>query len=506
MRGGILMKAPLALLLVLVTALPVWAQTVTPKSQPAPKPPAASSPPAAPAKPGAKAPAATKLDPHAVLQAMEEAFSSVSDRVTPAVVNVSTVPKRGSSGSDEQRFREYFGDEFYDRYFRRRPREDARSTGSGVIVDPSGYILTNNHVIENAQDITVRLSDSRKFTATLVGRDPKTDIAVLKVDAPGPLPAAEIGDSDRLRVGQWVIAIGNPFGLDRTVTAGIVSATARNRVGVATYENFIQTDASINPGNSGGPLVSLDGRVIGINTAIVAAGQGIGFSIPINEARGVMTQLISKGRVVRGWLGIVIQDVTDELSGSFGVREKEGVLVSDVMKGGPAESSGLRAGDVIVELGGTKINEVPDLQRRVANVSPGQTITLVVIRDRARSKVSVKVGEMPTEDTSVAAVEAGPEGFGLQAEVLAPDAAERMSLPFTQGLLVTDVTAGGPADRAGLRRGDVILEVDRQPVQDAPGLQKVLAAVQPGGSVLIRMHRPGSDAKTQYLVLEREKP
>jgi Do/DeqQ family serine protease len=499
------MKVALALLLVLATALPVRAQSAAPKSQAAPKPPAASSPPAAPAKPGAKPPA-TKLDPHAVLEAMEEAFSSVSDRVTPAVVNVSTVPKRGAGGGDEQRFREYFGDEFYDRYFKRRPREDARSTGSGVIVDPSGYILTNNHVIENAQDITVRLSDSRKFTATLVGRDPKTDIAVLKVDAPGPLPAAEIGDSDRLRVGQWVIAIGNPFGLDRTVTAGIVSATARNRVGVTTYENFIQTDASINPGNSGGPLVSLDGRVIGINTAIVAAGQGIGFSIPINEARGVMTQLISKGRVVRGWLGIVIQDITDELSSSFGVREREGVLVSDVMRGGPAESSGLRAGDVIVELGGTKISEVPDLQRRVANVSPGQTITLVVIRDRASSKISVKVGEMPTEDTSVAAVEAGPEGFGLQAEALAPDAAERMSLPFTQGLLVTDVAAGGPADRAGLRRGDVILEVDRQPVQDAPSLQKALAAVPPGRSVLIRMHRPGSDAKTQYLVLEREKP
>jgi serine protease Do len=503
MRAGILMKAAFALLLLLVMALPVWAQPAAPKSQAAPKSPAASTPP--PSKPGAKPPV-TKLDPHAVLQAMEEAFSSVSDRVTPAVVNVSTVPKRGSSGSDEQRFREYFGDEFYDRYFRRRPRDDARSTGSGVIVDPSGYILTNNHVIENAQDITVRLSDSRKFTATLVGRDPKTDVAVLKVDAPAPLPTAEIGDSDRLRVGQWVIAIGNPFGLDRTVTAGIVSATARNRVGVATYENFIQTDASINPGNSGGPLVSLDGRVIGINTAIVAAGQGIGFSIPINEAKAVMSQLIARGRVVRGWLGIVIQDITDELSSSFGVREREGVLVSDVMRGGPAESSGLRAGDVIVELGGTKIHEVPDLQRRVANVSPGQTITLVVIREGAPSKVNVKVGEMPTEDAAVAAVEAGPDGFGLQAEALAPDAADRMSLPFTQGLLVTDVTAGGPADRAGLRRGDVILEVDRQPVQDAPGLQKALAAVPPGRSVLIRVHRPGSDARTQYLVLEREKP
>jgi serine protease Do len=236
----------------------------------------------------------------------------------------------------------------------------------------------------------------------------------------------------------------------------------------------------------------------------VAAGQGIGFSIPVNEAKGVMSQLIAKGRVVRGWLGIVIQDVTDELSGSFGVQEKDGVLVADVMKGGPGESAGLRAGDVIVELGGSKIREVPDLQRRVANVVPGQTIALVVVRDRAPSKINVKVGEMPAEDTTVAAVEAGPEGFGLQAEALAPDTAERLSLPFTQGLLVIDVASGGPADRAGLRRGDVILEVDRQPVQDAPALQKALAAVPRGRSVLIRVHRPGSDARTQYLVLERD--
>src|SRR5262245_34526919 len=282
------MKSAVAVLLVAVLATPVWAQS-TPPRPPAAKKPSAPEP-RAPAPP---------VDARAVLQAMEEAFSAVADRVTPAVVNVSTTPRRGAPGSSDepQRFREFFGEEFYERFLRRRPREESRASGSGVIMDPAGYILTNHHVIENAQDITVRLSDSRKFTATLVGRDPKTDLAVLKVDAPAPLPAAAMGDSDRLRVGQWVIAIGNPFGLDRTVTAGIVSATARNRVGVTTYENFIQTDASINPGNSGGPLVSLDGRVIGINTAIVAAGQGIGFSIPINEAKAVMSQLIAKGRV-----------------------------------------------------------------------------------------------------------------------------------------------------------------------------------------------------------------
>ena len=489
------MTTVLTLLLVAALAAPAWAQ-----SAPA-RPPASDK--RAPARPPSPA-----IDPRAVLQAMEEAFSAVADRVTPAVVNVSTVSRRPAAGTpdDPQRFREFFGDEFYEKYFKRRPREEPRSSGSGVIVDPAGYILTNNHVIENAQDITVRLSDSRKFTATLVGRDPKTDLAVLKVEAPAPLPAASLGDSERLRVGQWVVAIGNPFGLDRTVTVGIVSATARTRVGVATYENFIQTDASINPGNSGGPLANLDGRVIGINTAIVASGQGIGFSIPINEAKSVMAQLIARGKVVRGWLGIAIQDVTDELASSFGVREREGVLVADVMKGGPGETAGLRPGDVIVDLGGTKIREVPDLQRRVANVAPGQTVAIGVVRDRVPQRLSVRVGEMPADDSTAADadVEVGPEGFGLQVEPLAPDTAERLGLSFNQGLLVTDVASGGPADRAGLKRGDVILEVDRKPVQDASSLQKALGAVPAGRSVLVWAHRPGTGARNQYLVLERE--
>src|SRR5213594_3529290 len=349
---------------------------------------------------------APKVDPRGILRAMEEAFSAVADRVTPAVVHVSAVPKKAPPGSAEEspeRFREFFGEEFYERYFRRRPREDARATGSGVLVDPKGYILTNNHVIENAQDIIVRLSDQRKFTARLVGRDPKTDLAVLKVEAPGAFPVAELGDSDNLRVGQWAIAIGNPFGLDRTVTVGIVSATARTRVGVTQYDNFIQTDASINPGNSGGPLLNIDGKVIGINTAIVASGQGIGFSIPINEAKAVMAQLIAKGRVVRGWLGVVIQDVTDELASSFGVREREGVLVADVMKGGPAETAGLRAGDVVVEVNGVRVREVPDLQRRVAGLAPGERVRIVVVRDGARQPATVTIGEMPSEEPTVRA-------------------------------------------------------------------------------------------------------
>jgi S1-C subfamily serine protease len=270
--------------------------------------------------------APTPPDSRALLHALEDAFTSVADRVTPSVVNVSVKGKKGAPGEggqtpeNEQRFREFFGPELYERFFKRRaPREETRAAGSGVIVDARGYILTNAHVVENAADIEVRLSDDRKFAAKLVGRDPKTDLAIVKIE-PGTskMPVAELGDSDKLRIGQWAIAIGNPFGLDRTVTVGIISATGRTKVGVATYEAFIQTDASINPGNSGGPLLNLDGRVIGINTAILSSGQGIGFAIPINMVREVMTQLIDKGRVVRGWLGISIQDLTDELAAGFG--------------------------------------------------------------------------------------------------------------------------------------------------------------------------------------------
>jgi Do/DeqQ family serine protease len=439
-------------------------------------------------------------DPTAVLKSLEDAFSAVADRVTPSVVNVSTVSRKSAPGSPEEmeRFREFFGEDLYERFLRRR-REEPRATGSGVIVDPHGYILTNNHVIENAQDITVRLSDSRTFTARLVGRDPKTDLAVLKVEPLAPLPAAELGDSDRLRVGQWAIAIGNPFGLDRTVTVGIVSATARTRVGVTTYESFIQTDASINPGNSGGPLLNLDGKVVGINTAIVAAGQGIGFSIPINMAKEVMRQLIARGRVVRGWLGIVIQDVTDELAPSFGVREREGVLVADVMRGGPAEVAGLRAGDVIVEFGGATVKEVPDLQRQAAAAAPGQRIALNIVRERARVPVTVTIGEMPTDEPTLATE--GDATWGLTVEPLAPSRGP--DLPFTHGVVVTGVISGSPADRAGLRLGDIILDVKGRRITDVRGLYRELEPLKPGESIPLYVHRSASGGRNEYLVLER---
>ena len=449
------------------------------------------------------APAAEAPAPQAVLEALENAFVSVAERVMPAVVNVSVKLRRPTSeetSQEEQRFREFFGPEMFERFFRRRPpRDEGRGAGSGLIVDAQGLILTNNHVVENAVEIEVRLSDDRKFKATLVGRDPKTDLAVLRITAPPPsLPVAQLGDSDALKVGQWAIAIGNPFGLDRTVTAGIVSATGRTRVGVATYEAFIQTDASINPGNSGGPLLNLQGKVIGINTAIVAAGQGIGFSIPINMARDIMTQLVAKGRVTRGWLGIVIQDLTDELAAGFGVPTDRGVLVSDVMKDSPAEAAGLKSGDVIVEFAGQPIKDVGDLQRRVAAVEPGRPTPLSVIRDGKPAGLSVRIGEQPVEEAVVEAPR--EERFGLTVEPLTPETAERFKLSARSGVVVTAVAPGSSGAEAGIRPGDAILEINRRPVTSVESFQQATASVRPGDSAPVKLQRGGG--ANEYVVLK----
>src|SRR6059058_2057275 len=300
--------------------------------------------------------------------ALQAAFVTVAERVRPAVVHIGTVQvaraRRPSAApgpfADDPLLKEFFDQFFGPRSPGNRGEFHQPGLGSGVIVDSRGYVLTNFHVIKGADGVIVRLSSKREYRGRIVGTDAKTDLAVVRFEPEAEVTVATLGNSDALRVGEWAVAIGNPFGLDQTVTVGVVSATGRADVGIATYENFIQTDASINPGNSGGPLLNLDGKVIGINTAIVAAGQGIGFAIPANEARTVMAQLIAKGRVVRGWLGIAIQDVNDELAASFGVREREGVLVADVMKGGPAEVAGLKPGDDIVELNGVKIREVPE--------------------------------------------------------------------------------------------------------------------------------------------------
>ena len=299
------------------------------------------------------------------------------------------------------------------------------------------------------------------------------------------------------------IAIGNPFGLDRTVTAGIISATGRTRVGVATYEAFIQTDASINPGNSGGPLLNLDGRVVGINTAIVSTGQGIGFSIPINMAKDIMAQLMAKGRVVRGWLGIAIQDLTPELAAGFGVTPGSGVLVSDVMKDSPAEAGGLKSGDIITEFGGVPIKDVTDLQKRVAAVEPGRPSPMKVIRDKAPTSLTITIGEQPGEET-VAAVAPKEEMLGLKVEPLTPESAQRFKLTAKAGVLVTDVAADSSGDAAGIKPGDAILEVNRQAVSSVEHFKRIIAAAKPGDPVPVYLQRGGG--RNEYVVLTVPEP
>ena len=455
----------------------------------------------------------------AILESLERAFVSVAERVMPAVVHIDVTPKeapareRGPQGRDpreqltpperrefERRFREFFGDDF-ERFFRQHPqmpeRRESRSQGSGVIVDRSGVILTNNHLIENAGQIEVRLSDKRKFKAKLAGRDPKSDLAVLRIEGEGEFPAAELGDSDALRIGQWAVAVGNPFGLDRTVTVGIISATGRRDIGVTAYESFIQTDAAINPGNSGGPLVNLDGKVIGINTAIVSVGQGIGFAIPASMARRVLPQLLATGRVTRGWLGVRIQSLTEDLAPSFGAKEGEGVLVADVMPGGPAEASGLRSGDVILDFEGQPTAEVPDLQRAVADTVPGTAAKVTVLREGRRETLSVKVGEMPADEPAVAS--RGAERWGLTVQPITPDLARQFKLPAGAGVLVSEVEEGSPAARAGIRPGDAVVEVNRRRVRDVSGFEEALGRADQ--DVLLFVQREG---RSQYIVLKSE--
>jgi serine protease Do len=454
-------------------------------------------------------------DPKAILESLERGFVSVAERVTPAVVHIDATPKESGSRERpsrdprerlspperrefERRFREFFGEDF-ERFFRRPPeRRESRSQGSGVIVDRAGVILTNNHLIENAGEIEVRLSDKRKFKAKVAGRDPKTDLAVLRIEgATGEFPVAELGDSDALRIGQWAIAVGNPFGLDRTVTVGIVSATGRQGVGVATYESFIQTDAAINPGNSGGPLVNLDGRVIGINTAIVSVGQGIGFAIPINMARRVMPQLLATGRVTRGWLGIRIQALTEDLAPSFGAKEGDGVLVADVMPDSPADKGGLKSGDVIVEFEGQKTGEVPELQRAVADAAPGKPAKVTVLREGKRETMEVKIGEMPADEPVVAS--RGTERWGLTVQPITPELARQFKLQSSGGVLVSEVEESSPAGRAGIRAGDVILEVNRRRVRDMKSFEDALGGTEQDALLFVQR-----DGRSQYIVLKPE--
>jgi serine protease Do len=394
--------------------------------------------------------------------------------------------------------------EFWRRFFGGQgPRGPSRqqSLGSGFIIDRDGSILTNNHVVENAQKITVKLSDGRDFEAKVIGRDPKTDIAIIKIDAKGDLPIAPLGDSDRLEVGEWVMAIGNPFGLDSTVTSGIVSAKGRH-IGAGPYDNFIQTDASINPGNSGGPLINLRGEVVGINTAIFSQSGGnigIGFATPINSAKEIVPELKSKGKITRGWLGVSIQSVTPDLANTLGLEKSRGALVAEVLKDGPAERAGIKVGDVIVDFDGTEIKDSNELPTIVARTRPDKQVRVKLLRDRKELSIPVTINEL--KETEVVAAAKGEKGeLGLTVQKMTPELAESLNLDKAQGVVITSVEPGSPADEAGLRQGDVIVEVDRKSVRDVGDFRKALANVKKDQRILFLVRREGNSL---FLALKR---
>ena len=414
-------------------------------------------------------------------------LAPLAEALKPSVVNirVTKVQKTGfrmpgfPQGGPFEDFFERFGPRGGPQPYERR----VQGAGSGVIISRDGYILTNNHVVDGAQEVMVTLDSGREIEAEIVGLDPKTDLAVLRIQGEDDLPGAAMGDSDRLRVGDYVMAIGNPFGLGHTVTSGIVSAKDRV-IGAGPYDDFIQTDASINPGNSGGPLFNMQGEVVGINTAIVAQGQGIGFAIPINTARALIPQLVEHGEVTRGYMGVHIQPITEDLARAMDLDDRKGALVAEVIPGSPAEEAGVKRGDVIVSFDGKSVDESHDLPAMVAATPVGEKASLTLLRDGRERELTLEVGRLETESAKVKTPSAeDAEGrWGLRLQDLTPQIAQRLGVDADQGAVVTDVEPGSPAERASLRRGDVILEVDRKPVASA---QDVKQAVGDKDSVLL---------------------
>ena len=412
-------------------------------------------------------------------------FTELAEKARPGVVNIQTIKTIKGGG---RVFRHFFGNPFggqspfsgrQNPFDGENPFEDffgpqtddgpsdnfqQKSLGSGFIIDREGHIVTNNHVVDGADGVKVKLANGKEFDAKVIGRDPKTDLALIKISGSSDLQPLKMGNSDDEKVGSWVVAIGSPFGLEQTVTAGIVSAKGRI-LGSGPYDNFIQTDASINPGNSGGPLINMKGEVIGINTAIIASGQGIGFAIPINTANDVIPQLKNKGQVTRGWLGVSIQDITPELAKSFGLKEKKGALVADVVKDGPAEKAGIERGDVIVEFDGKEIAESKDLPRIVAAVPVGKSVTITLLKDGKMISKDVKIAQMEeaTTDSAKAPVR---KQIGITVQNITPEIGRALGLKNANGAVITQVEPGSPAADAGLQRGDVIKEVDRKVIKN----------------------------------------
>ncbi len=421
-------------------------------------------------------------------------FSPLAEKVRPGVVNIQVVKKVKNVDFG---FPQFFGNPFgennpFGDFFGPFPEEnqprsfEQRGVGSGFVMSREGYILTNNHVVEDADQIKVKLANGKEYDGKVVGRDPKTDLALVKVEGSSDLHPLQLGNSDDLTVGSWVVAIGSPFGLEQTVTAGIVSAKGRV-IGSGPYDNFIQTDASINPGNSGGPLINMKGEVIGINTAIIASGQGIGFAIPINMVKEIVPQLQEKGHVTRGWLGVSIQEVTPAIAKSFDLKEKKGALVAQVASGSPAEKAGIEQGDVIVEFDGKEVTDSKDLPRLVASTPVGKSVSIKLWRNGKVLDRQVKVGEMQEKVEITKAP--SQKSLGITVQNLTPEIAKGLGLKKETGVVVTRVEPGSPAAEAGIQTGDVIREVNRTPVKDAEDFIQKIEKAKVQNNILLSLQR-----------------
>ncbi len=431
-------------------------------------------------------------------------FVEIAKRQNPAVVNISTKTKRRSRPPRSPRNPRSPGgqdpfQDFYDKFFGDRDRKPRSGMGSGFVIDKEGYILTNNHVIDGADEIIVLIRDGnngeKEYDAKLVGADSKTDIAliklVLKDGSKKSFPTLSLGNSDNLEVGEWVVAIGNPFGLSHTVTVGVVSAKERN-IGSGPYDEFIQTDASINPGNSGGPLMNIKGEVIGINTAIISGNTGgnvgIGFAIPINVAKGILKDLKEKGTVTRGWLGVMIQKITPDLAESFNLDRTEGALVGDVIPNSPAERAGIKRGDVIVRFDRHEVKTMESLPKIVGSTTPGKAVKVEVIREGKKKVLDVTIAILKDEQIKVAAL----DPLGIQVQDITPDIAQSLNLDDVEGVLVSDVTPGEAGGESGLKRGDVISEVNRNRVKNTSDYNRIAGKLKRGDTALMLVKRGGT--------------
>lgn len=431
-----------------------------------------------------------------ILSKTGQAIAEIVEEVKPAIVNISTTriiktQRTVDPFFNDPFFRRFFGDEWP---FRLPKERKTMSLGSGVIVDSKGYILTSNHVIQGADEINVTLSDKREYKGKVIGTDAMTDIAVVKIDA-DHLQMIRWGDSDKLRVGETVLAIGSPYGLAGTVTMGIVSAVGRANVGIADYEDFIQTDAAINPGNSGGALVNVKGELVGINTAIFSTTggyQGIGFAVPSNMANAVMDSLIKKGKVIRGWFGVTIQNMTPELARQFNLKDEKGVLVADVIEGSPAEKAGIQRGDVIIEYEGKKVEEPYQLRNMVANTSPGEEVTIKLIRENRTITKRVTISELPAEMQKASRGDYNNLLRGVTVQNLTPEMYEKLNLPKRlKGVVISNIAEDSPASMA-LERGDVIQEINKQKITSIKTYENVVSRLKPNEDILLLIFRNGS--------------